>query len=148
MQLAYVNLEQNQLMGTLPESWSNLNSVSHRHQSVHLLIFVADLQSCKTWYHYWQLIYICISTSSSFLCREPGSTMTLLPCETKKCTCHDGQLRSIASYRCYKWSVFNLCHTRHTPLLMQLSKLYLRGNSLMGTLPHSWGNFSKVSQFQ
>ena len=31
---------------------------------------------------------------------------------------------------------------------MQLSTLYLGGNLLTGTLPQSWGNFTKVSQFQ
>ena len=51
MQLAYVNLEQNQLMGTLPESWRNLTSVSHWHQIVHvltLLPFCSLVSSCST----------------------------------------------------------------------------------------------------
>ena len=45
MQLAYVDLQQNQLTGMLPESWSNLTRVSNWHHSVHWPIYVAVLQS-------------------------------------------------------------------------------------------------------
>lgn len=37
MQLTYIDLEQNQLTGTLPESWSNLAQVSHWHHRLHVL---------------------------------------------------------------------------------------------------------------
>ena len=37
MQLESVDLGFNQLVGTLPESWSNLSKVSYRHEVVHSL---------------------------------------------------------------------------------------------------------------
>ena len=43
MQLSYLNLGENQLEGILPESWINLTSVSHCHNSICLMISVAAI---------------------------------------------------------------------------------------------------------
>lgn len=41
MQVESLTLEQNQLVGTLPESWGSLSSVSRLPESVHLLLVSA-----------------------------------------------------------------------------------------------------------
>lgn len=48
LQLTFLDLGYNRLEGTLPESWSNLTSVSHCRNTVYLLIDAAPiLQFCK-----------------------------------------------------------------------------------------------------
>lgn len=43
VQIAYICLEQSQLMGTLSDSWSKLTAVDHWPDPVHSLMDVADI---------------------------------------------------------------------------------------------------------
>lgn len=108
------------LMGTLPESWSKLPSVSHCHQSI-----------------------FC----SSSCCLQLCSLHTGMQCYSENFTIVELALYSSSDLRCL---LGLYCHLQcnafdDAQMLMQLSFAFLSSNRLEGSLPEAWSNLTNVS---
>lgn len=73
MQLSYVNLEENRLEGTLPQSWNNLTGVGQCYQSVN---FVTDDSSVLQFYIGVHMLGVFLYIMSA----KPHATLDLLEC--------------------------------------------------------------------
>lgn len=64
MQLNFLYLRTNKLVGTVPESWSTLNNVSCCYRALHLLIDAADVrQNMHSLYKLGSLYYVITAAS-------------------------------------------------------------------------------------